>query len=141
MRTPSFVSRVLTGSTDSLLLQMARYVIVGGAAFVLDFSTLFLLTHYLGIYYLVSAAISFLLGLVLNYLLSITWVFSRRNMKDQRAEFVVFALIGVAGLGLNELVLWLFTGLIGFNYLVSKCLSGVIVLMWNFSARKLSLFR
>jgi len=132
--------RIFREKTDNTLFQLIRYTFVGGFAFIVDFGTLFLLTEYLNLHYLVSAAIAFILGLVTNYFLSIGWVFTRHTVSDKRIEFIVFALIGLAGLGLNELFLWLFTDLAGMYYLISKILTAVLVYLWNFFVRKLILF-
>lgn len=132
--------RIFREKTDNTLFQLIRYTFVGGFAFIVDFGTLFLLTEYLNLHYLVSAAIAFILGLVTNYFLSIGWVFTRHSVSDKRIEFIVFALIGLAGLGLNELFLWLFTDLAGMYYLISKILTAVLVYLWNFFVRKLILF-
>ncbi len=132
--------RIFREKTDNTLFQLIRYTFVGGFAFIVDFGTLFLLTEYLNLHYLISAAIAFILGLVTNYFLSIGWVFTRHSVSDKRIEFIVFALIGLAGLGLNELFLWLFTDLAGMYYLISKILTAVLVYLWNFFVRKLILF-
>lgn len=132
--------RIFREKTDNTLFQLIRYTFVGGFAFIVDFGTLFLLTEYLNLHYLVSAAIAFILGLVTNYFLSIGWVFTRHTVSDKRIEFIVFTLIGLAGLGLNELFLWLFTELAGMYYLISKILTAVLVYLWNFFVRKLILF-
>ncbi|HNY15391.1 MAG TPA: GtrA family protein [Bacteroidales bacterium] len=132
--------RIFREKTDNTLFQLIRYTFVGGFAFIVDFGTLFLLTEYLYLHYLVSAAIAFILGLVTNYFLSIGWVFTRHTVSDKRIEFIVFALIGLVGLGLNELFLWLFTDLAGMYYLISKILTAVLVYLWNFFVRKLILF-
>ena len=128
-------------ATKVLFAEFQRYLIVGGIAFVLDFTTLFLLTSIFHIHYLYSAAIGFVLGLTCNYVLSIGWVFSSRNVRNRYVEYGVFALIGVIGLGLNELAIWLLTAGSGFHYTLSKIGATVIVFFWNFSCRKFLLFR
>ena len=55
-------------------------------------------------YYLFAAPVGFALGLALIYLLSVRWVFVERRLANPRVEFIVFALIGLAGMGINELV-------------------------------------
>lgn len=118
-----------------------RYIVAGGFAFVCDAGTLYSLTQYLHINYLISAAVGFTLGTVVNYLLSRTWVFERRTLQNTSAEITIFTLIGAGGLGLNELILWFFQAKLGIFYLYAKGVSGVTVFMWNFGARKLALFR
>lgn len=135
------VPTVLTSAKDDTLSQLTRYTVVGGLAFSVDFGLLFVLTHFFHIHYLVSAAMAFLFGLSVNYFLSISWVFGKRSVGNRWVEFLVFALIGVAGLGLNEVFMWVFTEFARFHYLISKIGSTVFVYLWNFFARKLTLFR
>jgi len=125
---------------DAVFPQFCRYSVVGGVAFACDFAVLFALTHFLGVHYLVSACIGFTVGLCVNYVLSTRYVFDRRSVKNKRVEFLVFGLIGLAGLGLNALFMWLFTEIARLHYLGSKVVSTVFVYLWNFFARKYSLF-
>lgn len=134
-------SQIETQRSDATLMQLCRYTLVGAIAFVFDYSALFVFTHYLGVHYLISAGIGFCIGLCVNYVLSIRWVFSRRSIRSKNLELFIFSLIGIAGLGLNELFIWFFTEIVRFHYLVSKMISTVVVYLWNFFARKYSLFR
>ena len=67
--------RLFVYKTNNLLIQLIRYTIVGGLAFIVDFGLLFLLTEYFGLYYILSATCSFLAGLLVNYYISTAWVF------------------------------------------------------------------
>ncbi len=120
--------------------EFIRYFLASGIALAVDVSLLFLLTNILGIGYLYSGALAFAAGLITIYLLSITWVFESRTLKNWKFELVLFAAIGVVGLLLNELFLWFFTEEVGLFYLVSKILSIGVVFSWNFIARKYILF-
>jgi putative flippase GtrA len=131
---------LLLGPTGNLLYQFARYQVVGGLSFLVDFGSLYLLTEFAGFHYLISAAVAFLIGLVTNYILSRIWVFDRRTMDRVTAEFLVFAAIGIVGLGMNEVIIWLVREKIHFHYLVGKAISAGIVAIWNFGARKCVLF-
>jgi putative flippase GtrA len=133
--------KLLRDQTNKTRIQLFRYIIVGGAAFIVDFLSLYILTDFFGIYYLISAAIAFILGLFVNYLLSVSWVFNKRKLDNRTFEFGIFAIIGVVGLGLNEVFIWFFTQELLIYYLVSKIFAAVIILFWNFFARKYVLFR
>jgi putative flippase GtrA len=136
-----FLEKIFKDETDNVLIQLFRYGFVGGAAFVVDYGVLILLTEVFGMHYLLSATISFILGLITNYLLSISWVFNNRTVGNRWAEFVVFAVIGVIGLGLNALIMYVCTDKLGVHYMLSKIISTVIVFFWNFFARKFLLFK
>lgn len=128
------------GKTNNTLLQLFRYTFVGGFAFIVDFGTLFFLTEFFHIHYLVSAGIAFLFGLIINYFLSVMWVFSCRTMESQLMEFFLFTLIGLVGLGLTEIFLWILTDILLIYYLISKIITTTVVYFWNFFIRKLILF-
>jgi putative flippase GtrA len=110
-------------------------------SFALDLGTLALLTEVFGLFYLLSAAVSFSLGTTLSYLLSVLWVFGARRVPSKALEYGLFFLIGIVGLGLNEALLWLFTEKTHLYYLYSKIAAGALVFFWNFGARKYVLFR
>jgi putative flippase GtrA len=131
---------VFKGKTNNTLLQLIRYSFVGSFAFLVDFGTLFFLTEKFHVYYLFSAGIAFILGLIVNYFLSVKWVFSSRLMENRWLEFLLFSLIGLVGLGLNELFLWILTDILLIYYLLSKIITTFIVYFWNFFARKVILF-
>lgn len=134
------IQSIFKGKADSTLLQLFRYTFVGGFAFIVDFGTLYILTEYFNIYYLVSAGIAFIFGLIINYFLSVKWVFNNRTMENRLLEFLLFTLIGLVGLGLNELSLWVLTDILLIYYLLSKIITTIIVYFWNFFARKILLF-
>lgn len=123
-----------------LIQELSRYVLAGGLAFSADFSLLFLLTEYGGWHYLLSATCAFIFGLIINYACAIRYVFTYRSHSNRRLEFVLFTLIGVAGLLINNLCLFTFTERFGFHYLISKIAAAFIVLMFNFSLRRVLLF-
>jgi len=134
------IKHIFSGETDNTVFQLIRYTFVGGFAFVVDFGLLFIFTEYVGLNYLVSACLSFIAGLLTNYAISKYWVFSSSSMDNKIAEFGVFALIGVIGLGFTELLMWTFTGLMGIHYMISKIMTTIIVYLWNFFARKYIIF-
>jgi putative flippase GtrA len=123
-----------------ILRQFIQYVLVGGGAFVVDFAVLFLLTDKAGLHYLTSATAAFLVGLLVNYALCIAWVFDVRAIANRGHEFAIFASIGIAGLALNNGLMYAFTDLAGFHYLLSKFIAASLILIFNFALRRAILF-
>ncbi len=127
---------LLKKDTDNIFIQFFRYLFVGGFAFIVDFSLLYIFSDICGIYYLVSAVISFIISLIVNYLISTYWVFNKNQMENRLLEFGVFSLIGVVGLVFTEIILYTCTDIIGLYYLISKIIATAIVMFWNFLARR-----
>ena len=140
-RVPGHLHRLVLGTTQNASLQLARYAVVGFIAFLVDFALLIGCAEVLGWDYFTSAAIGFLAGLVINYRLSVMWVFSHRNLANRQAEFLLFAAVGIMGLAVTEAILFLGTEVSGLDYRLSKIVAVVAVLFWNFGMRKLLLFR
>lgn len=126
--------------SDSVPTEFLHYVVVGGIAFVVDFGALIFLAEAFGLHYLLSAAIAFCCGLATNYVLCVRWVFKTRSFANRQAEFVVFSIIGVIGLAINEFLMYLGTDVLGLDYRFSKLIAVTVVLIWNFGVRKVLLF-
>lgn len=142
MRVKDIADRLVLRPSPVLWIQLLRYLVSGGVAFLVDTGLLALLTETFGEKHLLLwTGISFGVGLLVTYLFSIKWVFDRRNVRRRTVEFAVFAAIGVSGLLLTELFMWLFARRLGLFYLLAKVITTVIVFFWNFAAKKLLLFR
>lgn len=124
----------------NLIYQFLKYVFVGGAAFVFDFGTLYILTEYFGIYYLTSAVVAFIIGLNVNYFLAKFLVFKASKIKDLKREYFYIVGISLSALFLNQILLFVLTEKLGVYYLVSKIIITVILLFYNFIIRKVYIF-
>jgi putative flippase GtrA len=129
-----FFERLLARQTNNAIVQLFRYGFVGGIAFLFDFCGLLLLVR-LGVHYLLAAAISFTLGLAVNYLISILWVFPSSSRRA--TEAILFTVIGIVGLGLNEIIIWFGHDVLGLAVAWSKIISTALVFFWNFILRRL----
>jgi putative flippase GtrA len=127
--------RWLWQKTDATHIQLFRYIFVAAVGLVADFGGLIFLKQGVGLNYLLAAAISFTVALALNYALSVWWVFPASRY-SRRQEFALFAVIGLVGLGLNSLLMWVLTSGLGVFYIWSKACTTIVVFGWNFLARK-----
>lgn len=135
-----FVS-LFVNETNNWFAQFLRYVIVGGIAFVVDYGLLFVLTEFLNFHYLVSATISFIAGLVVNYVISTKWIFTKSKLQNRYMEFIIYGIIGVVGLLINNVLLYLLTDFLHLYYMLSKLVTAAIVMGWNFIGRRVILFK
>lgn len=101
---------------------------------------------------LIGAFFGFVISVIVNYLLSMKYVFKRREDMDRRREFIVFVILSVIGLGINELIIlfcidivysnwaWLHN-LVGATLATAgaKIVATGVVMVYNFITRKIFL--
>jgi putative flippase GtrA len=134
------INRLFRDPTDDIFLQLFRYIFVGGTAFIVDFFFLYFFSDICGIYYLISAVFSFIISVLVNYVMSTKWVFNQNNIENKVLEFNLFIVISTIGLVFTEILLFFFTDSVGLYYLISKIISAIIVLFWNFLARRVMFY-
>lgn len=148
----------------ALIFEFLRYAVVGGVAFLVDFGTFALLRELAfggsdgRAAIIVSTAAGFVLGLAVNYILSMLVVFRTEKQQKQgrnaRAVLIFFA-VGLVGLLLTELLQYLgekvflvsslgesFDALVrGYGKYAVKVVVAAIVLVWNYVGRKIFVFK
>jgi putative flippase GtrA len=120
-----------------LLGQIIKFGFVGFLCFFIDYGIMVFLTEVFGVNYLISSAISFTVSVTVNYILSVTVVFETDKNKNKFKEFVVFVLLSIVGLGINQLVMWFAGEILGIFYMISKIAATAIVMVYNFISRKI----
>lgn len=140
--------------TNDGFIQFFRFIFVGGSATLVDIGTGWLFFTFvfkkeldLGLFTLsrdvISAAVGFILGLVVNYILSILWVFRRKDI-NRVGEFAAFAVIGLVGLFIKSGIIALMGLFIyeqtGLLFLIKSFCGTMVAFIWNFTARKLLIY-
>ena len=125
----------------ALIIQLFKFSIVGVICFIVDFATLYVLKEFAGVQVLLAAAISFTVSVILNYILSIYFVFDVDRQKNKKRNFILFVIFSVIGLILTELLMKLGIDVLQINYMLVKVLATVIVMVYNFVTRKLFIER
>ena len=142
------------------LAEILRFCIVGGVATIVDFVamgiTLYifdpsLYPNFCNVFYgggtptvlasCVGTGVGFIVGLVVNYLLSVLFVFDEKGSSKTLHGFIVFALLSAGGLAINVVGMYLFVDLAGWNEWLIKIMLTLIVLVYNYITRKLIIFR
>lgn len=135
-----------------LLAQIFKFAIVGGISFVVDFAVYGIMCNVLGIHYIISGVAGFFVSVVVNYLLSMRFVFvSKEDMRKDK-EFVIFVVLSLIGMVLNSVILFICIDLIYMHWLwlnqlidieimnlAAKIIATGIVMVYNFVTRKIFL--
>ena len=125
--------------TEDLLVQIFKFGIVGGTAFILDFAFLYFFREICKFSLLFSNTLSFSISVIYNYIASVKWVFHVNQEKNSKQQFILFIIFSIIGLFLNNLIMWLCTDILSIYYLLSKIIATALVMIFNFITRKLFL--
>lgn len=123
----------------NLIAQFMKFGVVGVIAFFIDYGLLAFCTEVLNINYLVSATIGFTVSVVFNYLASMRYVFTHKEDMSRTREFVIFVVLSIAGLLINNACMWAGVELLHIHYLIVKIGATAVVMVWNFVTRKIFL--
>lgn len=124
---------------SKLAIQLVKFGGVGVLCFFIDYAVLHLLVEFANVNYLAASAIAFSVSVVVNYILSILFVFDVDKSKDSKKNFALFIIFSIIGLGLTELLMWVGVDVCRINYHFAKIGSTAIVMVFNFITRKMFL--
>jgi len=129
----------MVAPTDCLHLQASRALLVSVVAAALDTGVLFLLNKHFGVPATIAAVFSYLLGGVLQYLLSSWWVFSR-SLSNHTVGFTTFVILSLGGLAITTGAIGLVHDHLGQSLLLAKVIALGLAFWWNFLSRRYLLF-
>jgi len=117
--------------TNLVFLKFIKFCAVGFSGMILDFGTTWILKEKFRINKYISNSIGFILAATTNYMLNRYWTFHSLN-KQVATEYLSFMLIAIAGLGINNLVIFLLHDKLNWNFYISKVFAVGVVTVWNF---------
>ena len=137
---------------NKLLAQILKFAVVGGISFVVDFLVYTIMCNVLHIHYIIAGVAGFTVSVVVNYILSMKFVFVSKDDMKKDKEFVIFVVLSLIGMLLNSVLLyicidgiymhwmWLKQVLpIDWMNIVAKVIATGIVMVYNFVTRKIFL--
>ena len=116
--------------------ELILYGIIGGLCASLDFGVYTLLS--LWIPFLWANIISVHCGILGSFILNRNYNFKVKDNTGKR--FISFYFVGLAGLGLSELLIYLLTNKFEWHYIIAKLLTVVVVALFQFALNKLITF-
>ena len=129
----------VNSKTEKLLIQIFKFGIVGGIAFIIDYLSLIICKEVFHLNNLLSAAIAFTISVIYNYIASVKWVFDVNKEKNEKTNFIIFIVLSIVGLIITEIIMWLGSDVMGISYLIVKIVATAIVMVFNFITRKMFL--
>jgi putative flippase GtrA len=124
-----------------MLARAARYFVVGGVSAIFDIGFFFVFAKHLGLNYLGVAAVGFVIAVLINYALSVRFVFSSGVRFTRGQELALVYLVSGIGLALHLAILYFAVEWVALELMLSKLIATAAVFAWNFGARNYFIFR
>lgn len=123
-----------------LLRQFVKFCLVGFTNLLIDFLVYWLLTRWLGLFYIGAAVLSFTVAVTWSFFVNRRWTF-RHSAGNVRRQYIKFFLANLAGLALNLTIFYALVDWGGWHDLGAKLVVAVIVAFFNFSLNRFWTFR
>lgn len=121
--------------------EFLRYGAVSGVALLVDTALFLSLARVIDGGYMAAATVGFLAGSVVHYVLAVRLVFRRRKLAHNRAaESVLYVVIGLIGLAVNDAVIYVCVGWMQTPLLTAKLAAAAGSFLAGYAGRKLILF-
>ncbi len=111
------------------------YLLIAGFCRLIDLGVLYALTDWAGLFYLLSAILSFVLVQSLNYYLNKRFTFGDKSRKIVK-QLATFMLVNAIGFGVSLGLLALLVEVFGWWYLLARMVGMVIAINSNYFMHK-----
>lgn len=140
----SSIDRLMSGIYKDYL-KFFKYLGVGILGTIADWAVFYALIGFADIFYLYALAMSYFVGMVINFFLNKRYTFNN-TYKKVHFQFLSFALVALIGFGLNEGLLYAFVHYVfasssDIALMVSRVIVTFIVFVWNYVANKRTTFK
>ncbi|HEY3342877.1 MAG TPA: GtrA family protein [Anaerolineae bacterium] len=128
--------------------RFVKFMVVGFSGLIVDFTVLNILAHIFNVQSWLAVAVAFTVAATNNFIWNRLWVYPESRKESIWKTFPTFFLVNAVGLGINELILFLFelpiSNFLGSEFWglnVTKGIAAVIVMIWNFVVNRFVTFR
>lgn len=126
---------------EKLIKQILKFGVVGFLCFFIDYGIMVALVELAGFSELVASGCSFTVSVIVNYILSVTVVFDADKEANKASQFIIFVILSLIGLGINQAIMWAGTSWLGQymerSYMLVKIFATAVVMVYNFITRKI----
>ncbi len=119
--------------------QLITYIIIGGGCASIDYVIFLILTEFFGVAYLMANLISVNAGIITSFILNRNFNF---KVKDKIvSRFVSFYFVGLLGLAISSLMLFVMIDILNYDKSFSKIVSIVVIAFIQFFLNKFITFK
>lgn len=109
------------------LYKVFKYIVSGGSAAIVDIFFLYVFTDIVGLWYVLSAILAFIIAFFVSFLLQKYWTFGDKSNHNIHRQGLLYLFISLLNLCLNTALVYFFTDIVTLHYLLSQFITGIIL--------------
>ncbi len=118
-----------------------KFIISGGTAAFINFSSFLIFTKLFHFYYLTSSVLAFILSAVTSFCLQKIWTFKNVSIEKLHIQFGIYFSIILLNLTINTSLVYLFVEYLYLGHFVSQVIAGSILAIESFFIFKHIIFK
>ncbi|MFH1522952.1 MAG: glycosyltransferase [Patescibacteria group bacterium] len=118
-----------------------KFVISGGTAGTADLILLYVLTDIVGLWYLISATIAFVVAFLISFFLQKFWTFRDNRRTIIYKQLSLYLVVGLTNLSINGAAMYLLVDKFGIWYMLAQVISSGFLAFINFLVYKFIIFK
>ncbi len=120
--------------------KIIKFIISGGTAALVNFSLLYSFTDILGLWYLLSSVLAFIISFFVSFYLQKFWAFGDKNKDVLYRQLILCLSIALFNLAVNTVLMYVLVDLFGLWYMLAQFFIIGLIATWNFMAYKFFVF-
>ena len=121
--------------------QVLRFLVAGGLAFAVNIVSLYALTDFLHIHYLVSTVLAFLIAFNVSFILQKFWTFRDHSKDNVHVQLQLYLGMQLINLGLNATLMYIFVEYLHIWYVLSQTIIALMLAVAAFLINKAYIFK
>ena len=132
-------AKLLKKVSEANIKQFIKYGVTGGLAFLLEYSTFYVLNSILGLWYIWSNSLAMTFGFALSFTLNRYWSF--KSTSNVIKQLFMYGALFLINLGISNLLMMLFIDILSIKPMISKIIAICILICWNYIIYKKIIFK
>jgi len=120
---------------------LARYLVAGLTGAFTQIGLLYVFTDVVGIWYLYSSLMAFVVALVVSFTLQKMWTFGDRQMDGAHKQFGKYFIVALIGIVINTSLMFVLVDMLGLWYILAQIIVGGVIAVCNFLMYKFFVFK
>lgn len=116
------------------LKRISKFGVSGGVSAISNIVILFILSNFIGLWYLTASVISFIISSLLNFYMQKKWVFGDNNHDhiDVVRQMMYFYIMAIINIIINIALMYAFVDYFGIYYILAQAITLIILASLNF---------